>query len=43
LELPDYAAMGIDSSQVKVMQTEAIKGLAKEIDKMRADAPGDQK
>jgi hypothetical protein len=39
LELPDYAPMGIDSSQVKVMQTEAIKGLAKEIDKMRADRP----
>jgi hypothetical protein len=39
LELPDYAAMGIDSSQVKVMETEAIKGLAKEIDKMRADRP----
>jgi hypothetical protein len=37
LELPDYAAMGIDSSQIKVMQTETIKGLAKEIDKMRAD------
>jgi hypothetical protein len=37
LELPDYAAMGMDSSQVKVMQTEAIKGLPKEIDKMRAD------
>jgi hypothetical protein len=39
LELPDYAAMGVDSSQVKVMETEAIKGLAKEIDKMRADRP----
>jgi hypothetical protein len=39
LELPDYAAMGMDSSQVKVMQREAIKGLAKEIDKMRADRP----
>jgi hypothetical protein len=39
LELLDYTAMGIDSSQVKVMQTEAIKGLAKEIDKMRADRP----
>jgi hypothetical protein len=39
LELPDYATMGMDSSQVKVMQTEAIKGLAKEIDKMRADRP----
>jgi hypothetical protein len=39
LELPDYAAMGIDSSKIKVMQTEAIKGLAKEIDKMRADRP----
>ena len=43
LELPDYAPMGIDSSQVKVMQTEAIKGLAKKIENMRADAPGDQK
>jgi hypothetical protein len=39
LELPDYATMGMDSSQVKVMQTEAIKGLAKEVDKMRADRP----
>jgi hypothetical protein len=39
LELPDYAAMGINSRQIKVMQTEAIKGLAKEIDKMRADRP----
>jgi hypothetical protein len=39
LELPDYAAMGVDSSQVKVMQKEATKGLAKEIDKMRADRP----
>jgi hypothetical protein len=39
LELPDYAATGMDSSKVKVMQTEAIKGLAKEIDKMRAIRP----
>jgi hypothetical protein len=31
--------MGIDSSKVAVMETEAIKGLAKEIDKMRADRP----
>jgi hypothetical protein len=39
LDLPDYVAMGIDSSKVAVMETEAIKGLAKEIDKMRADRP----
>jgi hypothetical protein len=39
LELPDYKVMGVDPSQVKVMETEAIKGLAKEIDKMRADRP----
>jgi hypothetical protein len=39
LDLPDYVAMGIDSSKVAAMETEAIKGLAKEIDKMRADRP----
>jgi hypothetical protein len=39
LELPEYAAMGKDLSKVKVMKTEAIKGLAKEIDKVRADRP----
>jgi len=31
--------MGIDSSKVAVMETEAVKGLAKEIEKMRADRP----
>jgi hypothetical protein len=39
LELPDYKAMGVATSQIQTMETEAIKGLAKEIDKMRADRP----
>jgi hypothetical protein len=39
LDLLDYVAMGIDQSQVAIMETEGIKGLAKEIDKMQPDRP----